>query len=87
MRAPGRGYQRDNSRGSPRRNGSPPIPAETGRKYSNYSLARIVADIGRSYGPQQSFGSCSEASGGTHGDAGGLRSNHRGIGGMPVAVG
>src|SRR5262249_19414167 len=39
--------------------GSPPIPAETGRKYSNYSLVRFVADIGRSYGVghQQSFGS------------------------------
>jgi hypothetical protein len=37
--------------------GSPPIPAETVREYSNYSLARIVADIGRSYGVghQQSF--------------------------------
>jgi hypothetical protein len=41
VRAPGRGYQRDNSRGSPRRNGSAPIPAETDRKYSNYSLARL----------------------------------------------
>jgi hypothetical protein len=41
VRAPGRGYQRDNSRGSPRRNGSPPIPAETGQRYSNYSLARL----------------------------------------------
>jgi hypothetical protein len=32
------------------RSGSPPIPAETGREYSNYSQVRIVADIGRSYG-------------------------------------
>jgi hypothetical protein len=48
------------------RSGSPPIPAETGREYSNYSLVRIVTDIGRCYGVghQQSFGSSSEASGG-----------------------
>ena len=61
-----------------------PRSPETGREYSNYSLARIGADIGRFYGVghQQSFGSSSEASGGTPGDAGGLRSNHRGIGGI-----
>src|SRR5262249_53930045 len=66
VRAPG-GCERRTSPGALCcRSGSPPIPAETGREYSNYSLARIVADIGRSYGVghQQSFSSGSEASGG-----------------------
>jgi hypothetical protein len=65
VRAPGRGYQRDNFRGSLRRNGSPPIPAETGRKYSNYSLARLWLILAGTMASAINNLSSSEASGGT----------------------
>src|SRR5260370_42401106 len=63
--------------------GSPPIPAETGRKYSNYSLARLWLILAGPMAPAINNLSAlaQKQAEAAQGDAGGLRSNHRGIGG------
>jgi hypothetical protein len=65
------------------RSGSPPIPAETGRQYSNYSLARLWLILA---GPMASAinnlsARAQKRAEAPEGMRGGLRSNHRGIGG------
>jgi hypothetical protein len=70
------------------RSGSPPIPAETGRKYSNYSLARLWLILA---GPMASAinnlsAPSSEASGGhLRGCEATSALTTGGSGGMPVA--
>jgi hypothetical protein len=72
------------------RSGSPPIPAETGRKYSNYSLARLWLILA---GPMASAinnlsALAQKRAEAPQGMQGVLRCNHRGnVGGCPVAGG
>ena len=77
MRAPGGSGRRDTSRGPLLPQQSSPNPPWTGRKYSNYSLARLWLILAGPMASAINNLSSSEASGGTQG-MGGLRSNHRG---------